>query len=292
MGILDFFKPVAVWPMDQVKQYMKDHVPGDYNLIDVRQPLEYARGHIPGARLMPVGRLEESLGELDPHKTTIIYCDSGPRSQAAASVLFRAGFHRVVCLEGGISAWRGLVAKGMPETTMVWFFPAHTPEQFIALAWLLEEGTREFYEKVSERAADPEAKKLFRTLTVAEDHHLLALRKLYENFTGHAAGEEFPFGVVDIDPREEAIMEGGISVRKGLAWVKGRTLKELLELTIGIETVAYDRYLYMLEEFRGDKIRQVLQALARVEKQHLETVSRWLEKLIEAREGASESIAF
>ena len=291
MGILDFFRPVAVWPVERVKKFMKDHDPGEYTLLDVRQPREYTLGHIPGARLMPVGQLEESLGELAADKTTIIYCNSGPRSQAAASVLFRAGFHRVVCLEGGLSAWQGLVAKGMPETTMVWFFPAHSPEQFIALAFLLEEGTRAFYEEVARLVTDPEAKSLFRNLTEAEDHHLVALRKLHEEFTGQPAGEEFPFGVIDIDPREESIMEGGISVRKGLAWIEGRPLKEVLELTVGIETVAYDRYLFMMEKLENDKVRQVLKALAGVEKQHLETVSAYLEKLVEAREEASETIA-
>jgi len=174
---------------------------------------------------------------------------------------------------------------------MVWFFPAHSPEQFIALAWLLEEGTREFYEEVAKRVTDPDAKKLFRDLTVAEDHHLIALRRLYEEFTRHAAGDEFPFGVINIDPGEEVILEGGISVRKGLAWIDGRSLREIMELTVGIETVAYDRYLFMLEEFEDDRIRQVLQALAGVEKQHLETVSLWLEKLVEAREETSETIA-
>jgi rubrerythrin len=232
--------------------------------------------------------LEEIYREFDPDKPTIVYCGSGPRSLAAASVLSRMGFRQVVCMEGGISSWHGMVAKGMPETTMVWFFPAHTPDQFIALAWLLEKGTREFYEHVSGKLLDPEARKFFLQMTEAEDHHLVALRKLYEKFKGHAAREEFPFGVIDIDPAEEPIMEGGISVRKALDWIKGKTLKEILELTIGVETVAYDRYLFMLETIEDESIRKVLKSLALVEKRHLDTVSQWFERLIEQKHQTSE----
>jgi rhodanese-related sulfurtransferase/rubrerythrin len=289
MGLLDFFKPVAVWPVDRIKEFIQDRDPGDYNLIDVRQPREYALGHIPGARSMPVSQLEDFYREFDPDKPTIVYCNSGPRSQAAASVLSRRGFRQVFCMEGGISAWHGMVAKGMPETTMVWFFPAHTAAQFVALAWLLEKGTREFYGHVSERLTDPEARELYLKLTEAEDHHLNALQKIYEKFTGHAAGEEFPFGVIDIDPGEEPIMEGGISVRKALGWIHGKTLKEVLELTIGVETVAYDRYLFMLEKIEDEGIRKVLKSLALVEKKHLETVSQWLEGLVEQKQKISET---
>jgi len=289
MGLLDFFKPVAVWPVDRIKQFIQDRDPGDFNLIDVRQPREYAGGHIPGARSMPVSQLEEDHGDFDLNKPTIVYCDSGPRSQAAASVLSRIGFRHVVCMEGGISAWHGMVAKGMPETTMVWFFPAHTPDQVVALAWLLEKGTREFYSHVCDRLDDPEARELYFKLTEAEDHHLAALRKLYEKFIGHDAGEEFPFGIIDIDPNEEPIMEGGISVRKALDWAEGKTLKEILELTIGVETVAYDRYLFMLEKIEEESIRKVLKSLALVEKRHMEMVSRWFEELIEQKEKVTET---
>lgn len=292
MGLLDFFKPVVVWPPERIKQFMNEHDPEEYNLIDVRQPQEYASGHIPGARSMPVGQLGENHQEFDPGKPTIVYCNSGPRSQAAASVLSRVGFRRVYCLEGGISAWHGMVAKGLPETTMVWFFPAHTPDQFVALAWLLEKGTREFYGHVAERLLDPEARSLFVKLTQAEDSHLSTLQKLYEEFTGHVAGEEFPFGVIDIDPAEESIMEGGISVRKALDWIQGKALKEVLELTIGVETVAYDRYIYMLEKIESESIRKILKSLALMEKQHLETVSEWFERLIDHNQKFSETVAF
>ncbi len=73
MGILDYFKPVSSWPSEKVRQFLKQKNSQDYNLVDVRQPKEYEQGHLPGARLIPVGELEKRLKELDPNKPTIAY---------------------------------------------------------------------------------------------------------------------------------------------------------------------------------------------------------------------------
>ena len=73
MGILDYFKSVSTLTAEEVRKFLKDKNPGEYNLVDVRQPKEYEGGHIPGARLIPVGELHNRLGELDPEKPTIAY---------------------------------------------------------------------------------------------------------------------------------------------------------------------------------------------------------------------------
>ena len=73
MGLTDYFKPVKTWSADQVKEFLKDKNPEDYNLIDVRQPSEYKEGHIPGAQLIPVGELPTRLSELKPDRPTIAY---------------------------------------------------------------------------------------------------------------------------------------------------------------------------------------------------------------------------
>ena len=57
-----------------VRKFLNEHREDEYNLVDVRTPREYEEdGHLPGARLMPVGELHERLAELDPKKTTIVY---------------------------------------------------------------------------------------------------------------------------------------------------------------------------------------------------------------------------
>jgi len=73
MGIADYFKTVNSMTVDEVREFLKDRNHDDYNLIDVRQPKEYERGHLPGAHLVPVGELREHLHELDPAKPVITY---------------------------------------------------------------------------------------------------------------------------------------------------------------------------------------------------------------------------
>ena len=73
MGILDYFKPVSTWSPEEIRQFLKEKNPEEYNLVDVRTPKEYERGHLPGARLIPVGEVADRLFELDPNKPTIVY---------------------------------------------------------------------------------------------------------------------------------------------------------------------------------------------------------------------------
>ncbi len=73
MGIGDYFKPVSSWSVEKVRDSLKKLNPEDYNLVDVRQPQEYEQGHLPGAKLIPVGELHDRLKELDPGKPTIVY---------------------------------------------------------------------------------------------------------------------------------------------------------------------------------------------------------------------------
>ena len=73
MSILNYFKPVSTWSPEKVRQFLKERNPEEYNLVDVRTPKEYEGGHLPGARLIPVGEVANRLSELDPNKPTIVY---------------------------------------------------------------------------------------------------------------------------------------------------------------------------------------------------------------------------
>jgi rhodanese-related sulfurtransferase len=73
VGILDFFKKVPAMTTEEVRSFLRDREPEEYNLVDVRQPAEYEEGHLPGSRLIPLGKLEERIDELDPGKPTIAY---------------------------------------------------------------------------------------------------------------------------------------------------------------------------------------------------------------------------
>ncbi|HRK78863.1 MAG TPA: rhodanese-like domain-containing protein [Thiobacillus sp.] len=79
----------------------------DALVLDVREDKEYAAGHIPKARHIPLGQLAGRLQELDKFKDKpiLVACRSGQRSARACGTLKKAGFKTVYNLAGGIMAW-------------------------------------------------------------------------------------------------------------------------------------------------------------------------------------------
>lgn len=87
----------------------------DIELIDVREPSEWRLGHIPGARLVPLGQIPDEIPRLDPGRETIVYCKVGGRSRHAAKQLADAGIRSVSNLSGGILAWRDEIDPSLPR---------------------------------------------------------------------------------------------------------------------------------------------------------------------------------
>ena len=83
-------------------------------VIDVREPHEFAIAKIPGTRLIPLGSLSEHLHELDTARTYVVHCKSGVRSAKAIGQLRRVGFKRLLNLKGGILAWSKEVDPSVP----------------------------------------------------------------------------------------------------------------------------------------------------------------------------------
>ena len=57
----------------QARTFIEDHSEGEFTFLDVRQPKEYKEAHIPGAKLIPLSKLGDSLNELDTEKPVIVY---------------------------------------------------------------------------------------------------------------------------------------------------------------------------------------------------------------------------
>ncbi|HXI11140.1 MAG TPA: rhodanese-like domain-containing protein [Thermoanaerobaculia bacterium] len=76
-------------------------------IVDVRAPNEYASGHVPGAKNVPLPQLEKQVDNLDSSQATAVICAGGYRSSAAASILQRLGFDNLYNIIGGTSAWVG-----------------------------------------------------------------------------------------------------------------------------------------------------------------------------------------
>jgi rhodanese-related sulfurtransferase len=74
-------------------------------LLDVREPWEFDLARIEGSRLIPLSELPERFTELDPEAETVVICHHGSRSAYATRALGRAGFRKVLNLEGGLDAY-------------------------------------------------------------------------------------------------------------------------------------------------------------------------------------------
>ncbi len=75
-------------------------------IIDVRAPTEWKKGHIPGARHVFLPELREKIGELDRTKPTAVYCDSGYRASIGTSILKQEEFKCVCNVPGSWQAWK------------------------------------------------------------------------------------------------------------------------------------------------------------------------------------------
>ncbi|MDH4320709.1 MAG: ferritin family protein [Desulfobulbaceae bacterium] len=172
-------------------------------------------------------------------------------------------------MEGGIKAWRGETAAGVPEAGMAYFAAADSLETLVALAWGLEEGSRLFYQGVADRFTDtPAAIALFKELAGAEIRHKQYLLNAYRAAVG--AEPDFERHRLRLGGALSGeIMEGGIPVDLGLAWAEGRTTSEILEFAMSMEVNAYDIYIKMERRIDDEKGKRIFQTLANEEHLHL-----------------------
>lgn len=80
-------------------------------ILDVREPYEFAAGHVAGARLIPLGELAGRLAEIPKNVPVYVICRSGHRSAQASQFLAAKGFRNVHNVQGGLLAWQ---AAGYP----------------------------------------------------------------------------------------------------------------------------------------------------------------------------------
>jgi len=74
-------------------------------LIDVREPWEWAQSRIPGATLIPKGEIPQRLTEIDPNRPIVVHCAVGARSADVVKLLRDAGYGNAVNVRGGIIEW-------------------------------------------------------------------------------------------------------------------------------------------------------------------------------------------
>lgn len=88
----------------------------DIQLIDCRQPDEFAFANIQGAKLIPLGEIVNRMNEIDPERETVVLCKMGGRSARAIQALKHYGFSGSVSnLVGGITAWSNEIDPSVPK---------------------------------------------------------------------------------------------------------------------------------------------------------------------------------
>ncbi|MBW2145615.1 MAG: ferritin family protein [Deltaproteobacteria bacterium] len=190
-----------------------------------------------------------------------------------------AGIKDAHSMEGGIKAWSGDVATGAPEAGMSIFSQADRAEDLVALAWVLEEGSRRFYAGVAEMLDDTQGTNMFNDLVAAEEHHKESLVRVYKELAGSGSEPGLP-NTIASDELAGDLMEGGIRVGEALAWAKGKGAVELLDLSMSLEINAYDLYVKMARRMENEDVGKVLKNIAEEERKHLERLGDLLEKRI------------
>ncbi|MGA9855279.1 MAG: rhodanese-like domain-containing protein [Gammaproteobacteria bacterium] len=84
-------------------------------ILDVREPWEFERVHLPDCLHIPMDDLRERLDELDRERTYVILCHHGNRSQQVAAFMQSRGFKDVINLAGGIEDWAVSLEPGLPR---------------------------------------------------------------------------------------------------------------------------------------------------------------------------------
>ncbi len=95
----------GIWEVQP--HWLEEHL-REVQIVDVREPDEFngPLGHVPGAKLVPLGTLVKAAGELSRDRPIVVVCRSGARSAQATVLLGKAGFERVANLSGGMLRWR------------------------------------------------------------------------------------------------------------------------------------------------------------------------------------------
>ncbi len=258
---------------DELKGYMEVHREDEYNLIDVREPREYAQGHIPGANLIPLKEIEYRLAELDLDRDLIFYCRSGRRSRVAATFVADSGIttKAIYNLDKGILGWEGKSLPNLPRVRT--FEEVKGFKEILLKAIDLEKGAFRFYQACIENFADTPFFPIAQVLSKLEVSHAMAIYRLLESAGG--AGELEPFEDL-FEGMPGDVLEGGISLDNALRLIphiEGDISLNLAEIALEIEYRAYDLYRNLSHQATNPEEEQAFLILSEQEKAHIRVIA-------------------
>ena len=256
-------------------------------LVDVREPAEYAAGHIPGAQLIPLLQLEARVKDLRPAPHTVFYCHAGQRSlRAATHVVENRGLDNIYSLEGGVIGWDGRPLPDFPNLKA--FKDAGELADVIQRAMDLEKGALRLYEAFLAQNIGTPLERPLLELASAELAHVRTLYKSLQKELGSAAPAfEELYGAM-----KGEILESGEELDKVVARmnrVEDSGPMVVLELALELELRAYDLYSKLAHREGDADLRVIFKQLAAQERRHAKVVLRGLETLAESRSTLAES---
>lgn len=254
----------------------------DYLLVDVRQPVEYAQNHIPGAQLVPLMNLESALPDLPSAQNIIFYCRSGNRSRAAAVIAAGSGIfpQQIYNLDGGIMAWDGKTLSDFPRVQTI--TDSENQAEMLLKSMDLEKGALRFYRHILQTFADQSFAKKIMPLIHAEEAHAKSIYRFWKLMTTNPQPFEELFSNLKGD-----ILEGGENLDEAIRKVEKieeNHCLNLLELALEIEFRAYDLYRTMANINPDDDAKHVFLSIAQFEKDHMQLLAKAIAQCPELRE--------
>jgi rhodanese-related sulfurtransferase/rubrerythrin len=265
---------------EELKEILERDKTGQFVLVDVRQPEEYRAGHIPGARLVPLGELEARHGELEKNKKIVIYCRSGHRSMGAIILLCGLGFKDIYTMDGGILDWNYEILTGLPEGKPELVTENGEVGDVLMIALKLEKGSREFYVRVAGKVKSQKTIKTFQRLAQIEEKHMERIYARYGEVLGKDKLPAFNSLKQKLSPE---YMEGGIKINKALLKIEEREFRdemEALEVALEKEYMSYDFYKRAAGVMADVDTRDLLHELAWEERKHINSLLSNIKDLV------------
>ncbi|MGE0086467.1 MAG: rhodanese-like domain-containing protein [Desulfococcaceae bacterium] len=259
---------------EQFRKYAQQHKEKDWLLIDVRQPAEYEKKHIPGALLIPVSELQSRVFELPSDRDLLFYCHSGGRSAFAADMVSDAEVteKKIWNLAGGIMAWDGKTLADFPKIAV--FPKTDALPELLMTAMNLEKGAFRFYQYALEKFSREPFARTLADLSKAEEAHAELVYRYWEK----TQSLPLPFEKLFADLGGE-ILEGGEKLETVIIRLEkagGSPCISVMELALHIEYTAYDLYRTVAEQSGNDEAKEIFLGIAQAEKGHMKMLVKSL----------------
>jgi sulfur-carrier protein adenylyltransferase/sulfurtransferase len=261
-----------------LRDFIRQRTEAGYQLIDVRQAHEYEQAHIPGARLLPLPQLFQTMDRLPADKDLVFYCHSGSRSMVAASMaeeedVTSGGIYN---LAGGMLTWNGGVVADAPQVQL--FTQSATPAEMMKTAMNLEKGAMRFYIQAADQFSTHAWSKVFARLVGAEIAHAKTVFGFWLQLDQASVRDETFEVLFEALPGD--VLEGGLSLEAALSHIAGvedSACVRLLELALQIEYAAFDLYRTMAYRVTAPECQQAFLSLAQAEKAHMAALVKVLD---------------